>query len=67
MTTEIVWSPIKETKKKNITNSPVWTAEHRYKDDEMTDEIRKIFPTWYKYTIKFEGLTPLFIAKMKTV
>jgi hypothetical protein len=63
--TEVVWSPIKDTNKKNINNSPIWAQ--CYKDEEMNEEVRKISNVWYKYTVKFDGLTPVHVTGMKTI
>lgn len=63
---ELVWSPVKHTNKVDIKDSEIWTG-HRYKPEEMTDEIRAMFPVWYQYTIFFEHTTPVSVANMKIV
>jgi len=63
--TEIVWSPIKDTDKKNINSSPIW--KQAYKDEEMNDKVRKISNVWYRYTVKFDGTKPIHVTSMKTI
>lgn len=62
--TEIVWSPIKDTSKKDIKKSPIW--KQCYKDEEMTKEITSITETWYRYEVKFDGLVPVQVTKIST-
>ena len=63
MITEIVWSPIKDMDKKNINNSPIW--KQCWKDGEQTEEDWRITDTWYRYTVKFDGLKAVHCTNMK--
>ena len=63
--TEIAWSPIKDTNKKNINSSPIW--KQCWKEEEMNDEIRSLCDTWYKYTVKFDGLKAIHCTDMKVL
>lgn len=64
MITEIVMSPIKDPNiKKNLNESPIW--KNCYRKDEMTDEIRKKHEVWVEYHIKFDGLKPTQVIKVK--
>lgn len=66
MTTEIVMSPVKdENFKSNLNDSPVW--KNCYHVEEITDEIRRKYPKWVEYHVKFSGLTPIQCIKMKEV
>ena len=64
MTTEIVMSPVKdENFKTHLEDSPVW--KNCYHADEVTDEIRNKYPKWFEYHVKFEGLKPFHLTKVK--
>ena len=65
MIKEIVWSPIKDTNKSNIANSPIWNQ--CFRDEEVNDDVFKISNTWYKYIVKFDGLKPIQVTSMKTI
>lgn len=62
MTTEIVYSTVYDKEiRNNLINSPIW--KDAYKDDEIAD-VRKPLT---EYTIKFDGLTPVQVTKIKRV
>ena len=66
MKTEIVLSPVKDDSfKSNLNDSPVW--KNCYHVNEVTNEIRDKYPKWYEYHIKFEGLKPLHLTKVKEI
>jgi len=57
---EIVWTPTKNSGK-DVKNSPLWKG--CYRDEEMTNEIEASKNTWYRYVVKFDGLTPMQVTK----
>lgn len=63
MKTETVWTPVKADRKVHISQSRIWNEA--YRPEEMSEEIRKRYPVWYKYTVKFNGLTPVQVADFK--
>ena len=64
MTFETVLSPIKDEKmNSHIKESEVW--KNAFHPEEVTPEIFRKYPAWYEYTIKFSGLTPIQMTKMK--
>jgi hypothetical protein len=66
MTNEIVLSPVKDSDmSKNLGASPVWKSA--YHVDEVTDEVRKKFPHWFEYHLKFEGLKPIQLTNFKVL
>ena len=58
---EKVYSPLKDDNIKNdLMNSPIW------KRCEHPDNIDDIDLTgWFEYTIKFDGVTPVQVSKVK--
>lgn len=55
---EIVISPILDSDiQSNIEDSPIWKSA--YMKDEITLELYHQHKAWYKYSIKFKGLTPV--------
>lgn len=58
---EKVYSSIKDDNIKNeLMDSPIW------KKCEHPDDIKeKDISGWYEYTVKFEGLTPIQVTKVK--
>lgn len=66
MITEKVYSPIEDKKiRKNIVNSPIW--KKCYKEEEITKEIREKHNVLHVYTIKFNGLIPTQVTRIKTI
>jgi len=67
MKTEIVLSPVKDEKiNSHINESPIW--KNAFKLEEVTDEIRmKYNNVFYEYHIKFDGLKPIMLTKMKQI
>jgi len=62
MLTEVVFSPVFDKDiQKNIINSPIW--KEAYKPDEIVG-IKK---TLHEYHIKFDGLIPIQVTKLKKV
>jgi len=60
MTTEVIYSPIRDDKiHVNLADSPIW--DEAYTEEEL---FKGDF-TWYKYTIKFEGLVPIQVLNME--
>lgn len=63
-TDELIYSPV-EDNGKNIANSPIWkNAWHR---DEITPEAVNKFHNWWEYAIRFDGLKPQQLLKVKKV
>jgi hypothetical protein len=57
MTTEIVYSPIKDEDIKNhLDSSDIWNSA--FTEDEY-NEWKNSHNHWFKYTIKFDGLRPI--------
>lgn len=66
MTTEIVYSAIKDDKiNSHLNNSEIW--KNAYHLDEITKEFKDSHPIYYRYTIKFDGLRPIQCTKFETV
>lgn len=66
---EQVFSPVEDTKIKSnskiIGNSKIWDL--CFKEEEVNDELLMKHPKMFKYTIKFEGLTPIQVTKVKKI
>lgn len=66
MTIETVISPILDDKiNSHIVESEIW--HKAYKPEELTDKVRGMNPNWYEYNIKFDGLKPIQMTKMKEI
>jgi len=66
MTFETVISPFLDGKiNSHINESEIW--KKAYTREELTDKIRGMHPAWYEYTIKFNGLVPLMMTKMREI
>lgn len=66
MTFEKVISPVFDKKiNSNINESPIW--KKAYKPEELTEEVRNMHPVWYEYTIKFDGVKPIQMTKMREI
>ena len=66
MTFEKVISPILDEKiNSHLNDSEIW--KKAYKPEEVTDKIRGMHPAWYEYTIRFDGLRPIMMTKMKEI
>lgn len=66
MIIETVMSPVKDPDfKTNLKNSPVW--KNCFRAEEVTDEVRRKYPKWYEYHVKFENTTPIQCTKIKEV
>lgn len=66
MTVEKVLSPVRDEKmNSHINESEVW--KKAYHPEEVTDEIRAKFTSWFQYTIKFEGLRPFHVTKFEAI
>ena len=64
MTDEKVISPIKDDKFNSHPNeSPIW--DKAFKIEELDERTRGMHPAWYEYTIRFNGLKPIQLLKMK--
>lgn len=62
MTFETVISPILDGKiNSHIEESEIW--KNAYKPEELTEKVRRMHPTWYKYVIKFSGTIPVQCTK----
>jgi hypothetical protein len=62
MITEVVFSPVFDKDiQKNINNSPIW--KEAYKPDEITNVRKKL----HEYHIKFDGLKPIQVTKLKKI
>lgn len=61
---ETVISSVYDDKIQNhITESPIWLRA--YHESEMTNEIYQKSDSWYKYSIKFNGLIPMQCTKIE--
>lgn len=60
----IVLSPV-EDRSKEIANSPIW--KNAWHTEEVTEEIRRKFKKWFEYTVKFDGLKPVQVTKVREV
>jgi hypothetical protein len=67
MTTENVITSIFDPKiqDKNFNNKEFWL--HSYHPEDFSDETRKTYKKWYKYTIKFENTKPIQLMKYKEI
>jgi len=66
MTFETVISPVKDEKfNSHPSDSEIW--QKAFKREELTDRIRGMHPAWYEYTIQFDGLKPIMMAKMREI
>jgi len=65
MKEEIIVSPILDSNiQDHIGSSPVWN--NAFKKDEITLELYRKYPSWYAYSIKFNGLTPVQLTKLES-
>jgi len=65
METIKVYSPIKDDNiKKELNGSPIW--KQAYHEDEVV-EAQKKHNIMFEYTVKFEGLTPVQVTKVKKI
>lgn len=61
---ENVYSPIDDPKMgKNVANSKVWDL--CFKEEEMSRELANKHPRMFVYTVKFDGVTPIQVTKIK--
>jgi len=66
MTDEIVISPVKDEKfNSHPKDSEIW--KKAYKREELDDRTRGMHPAWYEYTIRFDGLKPIQMTKMREI
>jgi len=64
MTEEKVYSTVKdENIRKNLNGSPIW--KNCLHSDDLTSEIKKKYPNLIEYSIKFDGLKPVQVLKIK--
>jgi hypothetical protein len=64
MITQDVWSPVRDDNfSKNLNDSPVW--KNCYHEEEVTHEVKATSPKWYVYSVKFEGVKPIMVTKVK--
>lgn len=64
MTTEKVYSPIRDNNiKNNISSSPIW--KNCYHEDELKDIPQDTRRSLICYTIKFDGLKPIQVTNIK--
>lgn len=64
MTNELVISPIKDEKiNSHINTSEIW--KKAFKPEEITKEVRGKYAQLYAYYIRFEGLRPIMMTKIK--
>lgn len=59
---EHVFSTI-EYKGKDVANATFW--KECYHLDDLSSELLKNGKQWYEYFIKFDGMTPIMITKVK--
>ena len=66
MTFETVISPVKDEKmNSHLNNSEVW--QKAYKAEELTERIKGMYPAWYEYTLKFDGLKAIQMTKFREI
>ena len=66
MITEKVFSIFEDKKiRNNISESPIW--KQCYKEEEVTNELIDRYNGIYIYTIKFNGLIPKQVTKIKKI
>jgi hypothetical protein len=64
MTDEKVFSPIKDDEiKRNLNDSPIW--KNCFHSDDLTAEVLAKYPNMIEYTIRFDGLKPIQVTKIK--
>ncbi len=62
--TEKVYSPVEDKNIKNrLVESPIW--KKCYKKEELTEEVLGSVQRMFEYTIKFDGLVPVQVTKVK--
>jgi hypothetical protein len=63
---ENVYSPIDDPKMgKHIKTSTVWDL--CFKEEEVTNELTNKHPQMFIYSVKFDGLTPIQVTKIKKI
>jgi hypothetical protein len=64
---EVILSPIELRSKdpKELNSSLIW--KNAWKQEEVTEEAKRQYKTWWKYSIKFDGLKPIQVTKMERV
>jgi len=64
MKDEKVYSTINDKNiKENLSNSPIW--KNCLHSDDLTENVRRNTPNLIEYTIKFDGLKPVQVTKVK--
>jgi len=59
------YSPVEDKSiKTNINGSPIWK---KASTEEEYLENPKRYPTWFKYSFKFDGLKPVQVTNVKKV
>lgn len=65
MKTEQIWSPIEDKKiAENLDTSKIWMKA--FKPEEVTPTMLAA-TSWWVYTIKFDGIKPIQVTKIKNV
>jgi hypothetical protein len=62
MTNEIVLTTT-EMIGKDVKNALFWKSEHRYHEDEVTQEMLNNGKQWFRYYVRFNGLRPIQLTK----
>jgi hypothetical protein len=66
MVTEKVFSPYDDKNiDKNLNDSDIW--KKAYKEDEITDDVKRQYQFMFLYKIKFNGLTPVQVLNKKMI
>ena len=66
MTNETVISPIRDEKfNSHPKDSEIWTKA--FKAEELNEKVRGMYPAWYEYTIRFDGLKPIQMTKFREI
>jgi len=64
MIVETILSPIKDEKmNSHLNDSEIW--KNAFHLEEVTEEIRKKYPKWYLYKVKFDGVVPIQMTKFQ--
>jgi len=67
METVVVYSPVEDKNiKTDFQNSPIWKDKKAYNEEEYMENTKR-FPTWFKYSFKFEGLKPKQVTNVQKI
>jgi hypothetical protein len=61
---EVIYSPV-EDNSKDIAKSSIW--KNAWHKDEITPEALRRYSNWWEYHVRFDGLKPQQLLKVKKV